>query len=128
MKSEGASLTEVEIKRKIEELVTKYPDGIWLEQDHAARRLGYQNYEHYRQSSLWRSIRKRVLKRDGKICSSCFAPAKDVHHRSYADDVMRGENDAFLVSVCKACHHLIHYDGKRWRETWEERDAILFNG
>jgi hypothetical protein len=126
--SGSSLLREEEIRRRIAELANKFPDGLMNEQDQAARRLGYCDYNHYRKSSLWRDIRKRILERDERTCRCCWiARAKQVHHRTYSDDVMRGKNDAELHSVCQPCHELIHYAGDRWRESLEERDSILFN-
>jgi hypothetical protein len=43
-----------EIKRRIAELKNLPPDYFLAEQDQAARRLGFESYEHYRKSPRWR--------------------------------------------------------------------------
>jgi hypothetical protein len=125
--TEGEDNVDIEeIKRRIAGLKNLPPDYFLAEQDQAARRLGFERYEHYRKSPLWRGIRKRILLRDSRVCQCCWVgKATEVHHRSYADDVMCGDNDALLASVCVACHRLIHFDGDKWRETREEREAIF---
>jgi hypothetical protein len=119
-------VNQEELKSRIAALVAGGPHQFKSEQDQAAIRLGYSSYEFYRSCLLWQTIKRRVLQRDRRICRCCwFQRATEVHHHSYADDVMRGLNDVLLSSVCKDCHHLIHYDGSRWRKTWEEREMVF---
>jgi hypothetical protein len=48
-----------------------------------------------------------------------------VHHRSYAIEVMRGDEDEQLVCVCEGCHDTIHRDDSgNWRIK-EECDRVL---
>jgi hypothetical protein len=70
-------------------------------------------YENYLKSGLWASIRIRVMNRDGNRCRRCFSEANVVHHKSYEDDVMSGDNDAMLVSLCFNCHRFIEFDGDK---------------
>jgi hypothetical protein len=66
-------------------------------------------YEDYRRRKEWRRFNRRVLKRDGG-CAGAAGKATIVH-RSYGSDVMAGNNDEQLVSVCDGCHTVIHFDG-----------------
>jgi hypothetical protein len=72
-------------------------------------------HREYLASNLWRRIRLRVLKRDGRICFRCGGPGNVVHHRSYAYDVRNGDNVAPLATVCEDCHETIHFlpDGSK---------------
>jgi 5-methylcytosine-specific restriction endonuclease McrA len=74
---------------------------------HGKRRSEYQQYL---RSTKWRSIRVRVLSRDGNRCVACGKRARVVHHKSYAQEVLDGLNDAELVSLCKACHTTIEFE------------------
>lgn len=69
-------------------------------------------YEDYLQTRLWARIRrKRVRQRDGDICQRCGGPGRCVHcHRPYDADVLRGNNDAMLATVCNGCHEVIERD------------------
>ena len=70
-------------------------------------------YDTYLESPLWKIIRDRVFQRDEFRCVRCGSGADQVHHMSYAPEVMAGEDDSKLMSVCLACHESIH--GKRFR-------------
>lgn len=72
-------------------------------------------YEIYLQSPLWKEIRLRILERDKYICRDCGKKANQVHHLSYAHDVMAGKDDSKLISICRACHDVYHPDKIRRR-------------
>lgn len=87
--------------------------------------LDYQS--EYLKSKLWvKTIKPRILKRDGGICRSCGCPGDDVHHRTYDRDILEGANDAMLVTVCRWCHEIIHFDEDGARRPQADTDAILF--
>jgi 5-methylcytosine-specific restriction endonuclease McrA len=83
------------------------------------------SYEEYRQTPLWRKIKTRVLKRDGKLCFRCGGKATLVHHRSYADKVMLGNGDGKLASVCEGCHTIIHKDESGNDRPMKDWDSVL---
>lgn len=85
-------------------------------------------HKEYLQSYLWRKIKKRVLERDKRTCQSCGGGGNVVHHRSYAQDVLEGKNDAMLSTVCSGCHQLIHFADNGVRRTDAECDALLLQG
>lgn len=87
-----------------------------------------QDYREYLKTPLWRKISRRVLKRDKRVCRCCTGNANQVHHRSYAPDVMRGENDDELASVCEGCHNYIEFDELGNPRDPEETDRLLLEG
>ena len=81
----------------------------------------------YLKSPTWKkTIKPRILKRDGRICRSCGNSGDVVHHRSYDRDVLEGSNDEMLVTVCKWCHDIIHFDEDGTKRPLAETDAVLF--
>lgn len=83
------------------------------------------DYEAYRANDLWKRIRKRVVKRDKRICQSCGGEGHTVHHRSYDQPVLDGHADEFLVTVCDGCHDLVHNTDDGKRRPQDEWDTIL---
>lgn len=68
-------------------------------------------YHHeYLKSDLWKTIKARVLARDGNVCLACDRPAVLVHHKSYDQQVLAGYRDDLLVSLCGDCHGKIEFD------------------
>lgn len=58
----------------------------------------------YLQSNQWKTIRQKVLKRDGFLCQGCLEkPATEVHHKTYEN--WQNELMFELISVCYDCHH-----------------------
>lgn len=79
----------------------------------------------YLKSKEWAKIRRRVLKRDGKVCRRCGGKATLVHHRSYAEEVMQGRDDEQLASLCEGCHNVIGSDEAGNRRNSEQSDRLL---
>lgn len=71
------------------------------------------DYQIYLTSALWRVIRRRVLKRDYSTCVMCREVANTVHHRSYDQDVLDGNRDEDLISLCRPCHKRIEFTMNR---------------
>ena len=67
-------------------------------------------YEEFLGSNEWRSIRKRVLERDGYRCQRCGATQElQVHHLTYE---RRGrELLSDLTVLCNRCHRFAHRHG-----------------
>ena len=65
----------------------------------------------YLDQSLWtETIRPRVITRDENKCRICGSTKNlQVHHRSYAKKVMRGEDDTQLITLCRDHHVEIHF-------------------
>lgn len=111
------------ILARLEEMkAKKFPE----DRDTILARLGYGDYESYLYSPLWRKIRRRVLKRDGSTCTRCGDRATQVHHLAYTEAVLKGEDDAQLVSVCKPCHEKVEFaDEGRDRRPEHEKRRVL---
>ena len=79
----------------------------FLERARSLRILGLASYPDYLASDLWRSIRSRVLRRDGHRCRTCPKKATQVHHQSYGMSAMDGTDISSLYSLCRDCHEAI---------------------
>lgn len=66
-----------------------------------------ESYDDYLQSSAWREIRTRVLRRAQGTCEGCLhRPATQVHHLTYE---RAGNEMCFdLVAICVNCHSRLH--------------------
>jgi hypothetical protein len=99
------------------------------QRDEICKLIGFQDYESYWSSPFWKRIRLKILKRDKRICLRCEGKATQVHHRNYALDVLKGEDDSKLVSglasVCDGCHNVVHRDDWGDERSIDEWDAIL---
>jgi 5-methylcytosine-specific restriction endonuclease McrA len=95
----------------------------WKPLDSEDRRDWYTRI--YLRSKEWAKIRRRVLKRDGKLCRRCGGKASQVHHRSYAEEVMQGKDDEQLASICEGCHHVITFDEVGVERNPAETDRLL---
>lgn len=82
-------------------------------------------YEDYKKTKLWKQIKSRVLIRDGHLCRRCGGKTDLVHHMSYDAEVMRGQKDSELVSLCRGCHEIVHFSRTGMRRTSEEQLAAL---
>ena len=71
--------------------------------------MGFESYEDYLRSDLWRCIRAYVL-RDNAKCARCGLRATQVHHKMYTIGILEGRHDKFLLPVCKKCHHDSEFD------------------
>jgi hypothetical protein len=119
-------------QRKITEISLAHPDEPLQIEATAKDEVGNleetrfnQSYKDYLLSPLWRKIKRRVLKRDGKVCLRCGGKATKVHHRSYAVEVKAGNDDEKLASICDGCHHFIHRDNAGKMRNPDETDRTL---
>ena len=73
--------------------------------------LGHKSYNDYLNTSLWQTIRTRVLERDHHACRDCglMGEQLQVHHRAYTVEVLEGHDDTRLITVCKFCHDKRHH-------------------
>lgn len=78
----------------------------------------YLAYQRYIRGKEWKSIRDRVLERDGYRCQCCSRSVEEdgqdiglsVHHSTYSIlyHETEGDNLKYLVTLCKYCHKGIH--------------------
>ena len=93
--------------------------------------------EEYLKSALWKKIKKWILERDNYTCASCGYKLPDpralrifknlhVHHKSYDLDVLEGNREDQLITLCKRCHEEIefHSDGRK-RNSLDQKDEEL---
>ena len=74
---------------------------------------GFASYDEYLASDLWSVIRARVMERDGHKCYACHRPCRCVHHITYGIEVLLGNRDDQLISLCGGCHKYIEFIGDR---------------
>ena len=97
--------------------------------DYEGRRLnlaamGFETYEAYLDSTLWKAIRQSVLRRDRGKCVLCKDPAEQVHHLDYRLSVLKGGNNRRLVSLCGRCHIEVEFDLGRKRTFRQSREVF----
>lgn len=95
------------------------PSIDYAARDANLRALGFSSYQAYLASEMWAEIRGKVLERDGEKCRLCGKPAGQVHHTSYAREVLAGRDLHRLAAICGGCHLYIEFD----RETGAKRPA-----
>lgn len=85
----------------------------YKQRDEVLKSIGFSSYKEYLASSLWKSIRARVL-REFSTCQ-CGKPATQVHHRSYKKRYLLGKGKLRLAMkpICYDCHKQIEFDGDR---------------
>lgn len=77
-------------------------------------KLGFQNYNEYLNSDLWRNIRFAAYQLHGKLCLICKNSATCIHHLDYALDTLKGTNLNSLIPLCADCHEKVEFDeGKK---------------
>ena len=65
--------------------------------------LGFQSYDAYLKSAVWKKIRRRVLQA-ATTCLRCSRHATTLHHASYDLETLRGDRVDTLVPACRRCH------------------------
>jgi hypothetical protein len=77
------------------------------------RALGFDDYDAYLASPLWRSIRLRKLEEFKRQCFGCGAEGcSQVHHADYSFETLTGNRPERLFVVCDACHEAAEFYGK----------------
>ena len=87
--------------------------------------LGFQTYEDYLASELWKQIRKRVFETHGTTCCCCERKATQVHHHEYSRKNVSGETIDGLYPVCPDCHTSVHFDGDQKLSRRQYRERLL---
>lgn len=87
---------------------------IYGQRNATLRKMGYRTYADYMKSSLWSSIRARVLNRDKFVCRHCGEPgATVVHHLNYWRSTLEGLSTEYLVALHNDCHEKIEFTPKK---------------
>lgn len=96
--------------------------------DECVQSIGFTSYNKYLESELWKAIRLRVMSAKPD-CELCGRPSELVHHQSYSQEALRGEETCYLVSCCRKCHRIIHFDDsggkRRFKEAVELCNTLL---
>lgn len=76
--------------------------------DDRIRGLGYESYQAYIVSKVWKARRKAFFERNEKKCSVCDCDDKRLflHHLTY--ERVGAELDQDLAPLCGSCHRLAH--------------------
>lgn len=82
--------------------------------------LGYESYLHYLKSSLWHYIRGMAWRVHGPRCRLCRKRASQLHHTSYSQTVLLGQDLAHLVPLCQKCHDRVELKRDGSKRTWAE--------
>lgn len=91
---------------------------------HVLLSMGFSTYKEYLLSNLWASIRAKVLL-DCPGCRVCLdKKAVVVHHRSYAKDVMEGNDLEPLISMCMGCHKKIEITSAGHKRTIRQAEHM----
>lgn len=103
--------------------------NLMSEKDKCLAEIGFSNFDEYKQSYLWTSIKKHILWRDANICRSkyCRNRATEVVTLAYSVPILLGKSPHCLVSVCPDCFYEIEIgkDGEP-RPTNESLSKTLF--
>lgn len=98
----------------------------YAKRDELLKKMGFACYPDYLGSSLWSSIRDRVMSRDKYKCRGCGEEGREVHHHSYEESTMKGKTIAFLFTLCRGCHRKIEFNEKGFKYTFKRtRDNLL---
>lgn len=74
------------------------------------RSAGFNNYQEYLNSDLWKKIKDKASKRDfWKTCNTCGSKENlRIHHAKYrAENLLEGKLNN-LLPICQPCHDKIH--------------------
>lgn len=102
---------------------------MFRELDELAVGLGWDDYQSYTQSKLFRLIRGVVLKRDG-VCSrspKCQKKASQVFYLASTPTLLMGANTAGLTCFCDRCMKEIQTTAGGNRRTWKESLRAAFH-
>ena len=71
------------------------------------------DYKIFLKTTYWRNVRKAILLRDGNKCTECGCKQLlHVHHLTYVHHNNEQDHLEDLITLCKVCHHKLHYPKK----------------
>ena len=77
------------------------------------RKAKKDQYSDYLKSPLWRRIKELVWIEKGSNCWICGGGASVIHHQSYDEKTMNGDDREKLYPLCDRCHASVHFDDVR---------------
>lgn len=80
----------------------------YIERNDNLKALGFNSYDQYLRSELWKGIRDRMLAKHPR-CYVCRRKASQVHHGAYRKVDLDGSTDRQLFSVCARCHRHLEF-------------------
>lgn len=95
----------------------------YTERNRLLKELGFESYDAYLQSPLWKLIRSRLLK--GR-CIVCREPGQVLHHISYSRDTLLGRDSRMLKVLCHRCHTRIEVTDKGHKRSLGEANRELW--
>jgi 5-methylcytosine-specific restriction endonuclease McrA len=88
------------------------------------RRLGFNSYGAYLQSSHWRKYRDRYVASGLPLCcTACGSSKYQLHHVTY--DCLGDERLSDVIPLCRECHERVHEHAKLHHMPLERTDLIL---
>ncbi len=97
----------------------------YRDRDVILARMGYESYSEYLNSALWARIRAEAYAEHGPYCWLCRDKAVHLHHKSYSEAVMRGNNIDALVPLCEKCHKKVEFKKTGAKRTLVEVQKTL---
>lgn len=94
----------------------------------AVKKLGFNSYQEYLASPLWKSIRVKVLDRENNTCQIChIAKADHIHHHNYTYKTLRGDKRKLrhLIAICKDCHKKAEFLDNNVKSTLPQANARM---
>lgn len=75
--------------------------------------LGFESYQAYLRSDLWKVVRAKVYAAKGRCCYLCDAPATELHHNRYHLNDLIGKRLKYINPICNSCHFKIEFKNGR---------------
>lgn len=83
---------------------------LYHERNTNLRAIGFRSYGKYLQSTLWRRIKRRVLRVRGCVCVRCGDEGCEIHHADYDVATLAGKKLGSLIVLCRECHEYIEFE------------------
>jgi hypothetical protein len=72
--------------------------------------LKNKSYQFFLNSNYWKTIREKIIQRDGGRCIICKCEKElQVHHDTYKNHFNEHNHLEDLMTLCKRCHQQHHY-------------------
>jgi rubrerythrin len=97
----------------------------YKERDHTLMDIGFDSYQQYLDSRLWKEIKQKVFELRGNICKVCCKEADILHHRHYHKDVLLGRSYSGLVPLCNGCHYKIEFTSQKVKRSLDKANDRL---